>query len=148
MIYKTFQVIWMFMMTLIYLGGIAFFTVFFVLYFAFTPLLRGYLNSRGLSNVDFTVASHSLSELTIKDIKDKQGIFKIKSIRLQYTFTNFLKGKITLADVDSLEIFIKQDKDKGYNVRDLMTVLSLFRTKAKDGGSGVLSSYLLSINPS
>ena len=122
MIYKTFQVVWMFMMTLIYLGGIAFFTVFFVLYFAFTPLLRGYLNSRGLSNVDFTVASHSLSELTIKDIKDTQGIFKIKSIRLQYTFTNFLKGKITLADVDSLEIFIKQDKDKGYNVRDLMTV--------------------------
>ena len=27
-----------------------------------------------------------------------------------------------MADVDSLEIFIKQDKDKGYNVRDLMTV--------------------------
>lgn len=121
MIYKTFQAAWMIIMTAVYVGGAAFFTIFFVLYFAFTPLLKGYLNARGLTNVDFTVASHSLSELTIKDIKDKQGLFKIKTIRLQYTFTNFLKGKITLADVDSLEIFIKQNKEKGYNVRDLIS---------------------------
>ncbi len=121
MIYKTFQASWMLIMTLVYLSGIAFFSIFFVVYFAFTPLLKGYLDSRGLTNVDFTVASHSLSELTISNIKDKQGLFKIKTIRFQYTFTNFLKGKITLADVDGLEIFIKQDKNKGYNLRNLVS---------------------------
>ena len=122
MIYKAFQATWICLMLGIYIGGIAFFSIFFVLYFAFTPLLKSYLDARGLSNIEFTVASHSLSDLTIKDIRDKNGLFSIKTLRLQYTFTNFLKGKITLADVDTLEIFIKQTPQKGYNVRDLMMI--------------------------
>lgn len=121
LIYKRIQITWMLLMSLLYMSGLLFFIIFFVLYFAFTPLLKGYLVSRGLSNVTFTVDSHSLSELIIKNIEDKQGLFKVKSIRLQYTFTDFLRGKITLANVDSLEIFIKQDKENRYNIRNLIT---------------------------
>ncbi len=120
---QTFQAFWMLMMSGVYACGIVFFTLFFVLYFAFTPLLKKYLTSKGLPDVDFTITSNTLSELHIKDISDKSGLFSIQSLRLQYVFTKLLKGQITLAEIDTLNLFIKEDKEKGY---DLAEILGLF----------------------
>lgn len=121
---KILDVLWMFFMASIFVGGIAFFAVFAFLYFSFTPLLKNYLIAKDLSTVDFTVADYSLSELKLTDVHDKQGLFTINTIRLQYDFINLLKGRISLADIDTLNIYIKGDKGTGYNTQD---VLSLFQ---------------------
>lgn len=120
---RTLQIAWGLVLTGIYLGGIAFFAAFLTIYFAFTPILRSYLDSKGLQNVSFTVVSHDLSQITLNNIADKNGTFKIKNIRLQYSFADLLKRRITLVDVDGLEIKIEDNKEAGFNVKE---VASLF----------------------
>lgn len=116
---QTLQVLWMIFKSAVYIGGISFFAMFLIIYFGFTPILRSYLDSKGLQDVSFTVSSHNLSQITLTDIADKKGAFKIKTIRLQYTFTDLLKGKITLVDVDTMDIYIKDNQKDGFNVKDV-----------------------------
>ena len=120
---RTLQIVWGTILTGIYLSGFFFFAAFLTIYFAFTPILRSYLDSKGLQNVSFTVSSHDLSQITLTNIADKNGSFKIKTMRLQYSLAELLKRQITIADIDGFEVKIQDNKEKGFNIKE---VASLF----------------------
>ena len=120
---RTLQIIWGTILTGIYLSGFCFFTAFLIIYLAFTPILRNYLDSKGLQNVAFTVSSHDLSQITLTNIEDKNGLFKIKTLQIQYSLSELLKRQITIVDIDGFEIRIQDNKEKGFNIKE---VASLF----------------------
>ncbi|MBQ4084541.1 MAG: YdbH domain-containing protein [Alphaproteobacteria bacterium] len=112
------NLIWACFITSIYVFGITFFALFFNFYFKFTPIMEEYLKSHNLSDVSFNVTGHNLSEITLSDIRHSKGLFKIKNIKLQYTFMNLLKRKISIADIDGLTIQLTDKGFDGFNFSD------------------------------
>lgn len=112
------NMIWACFITAVYVFGITFFALFFNFYFKFTPIMEEYLKSHNLSDVSFNVTGHNLSEITLSDIRHSKGLFKIKNIKLQYTFMNLLNRKISIADIDGLTIQLTDRGLNGFNFED------------------------------
>lgn len=115
------NILWACFITSIYIFGITFFALFFNFYFEFTPIMEEYLKTHNLSDISFNVTGHNLSEITLSDIRHRKGLFKIKNIKLQYTFMNLLKRKISIADIDGLTIQLTDKGAEGFNFDDFVS---------------------------
>ena len=117
-IVNTINTIWAAAMVTLCTIGMLFAVLAFVTWFAFTPIVRGYLYRQGIEGVTFTVAEHTLDKIVLTNVRDKSNLFSIKTLRLQYDLARILKREITVASVEGLVISLDKDSEKNFNLPD------------------------------
>ena len=121
--FQIFNMFWGFAKLAFYCIGLSFFALCSFIYFSFEPLLQDYLNRHKLSNITFDSISYSLSELSVKNVKEKNGLFTIGSIKVQYTFADLLDKKIPSVLIDSMKIHIQEEANGKNTTQAFLTTL-------------------------
>ncbi|MBP5160491.1 MAG: hypothetical protein ILP11_00335 [Alphaproteobacteria bacterium] len=124
-IMNTINSIWAVGMVTICTIGMLFAVLAFVTWFAFTPIVRGYLYRQGIEGVTFTTAEHTLDRIVLTNVRDRNDLFSIKSLRLQYDLARILKREITVASVEGLVISLDKDSEKTFNLPDFTRFLTM-----------------------
>ena len=124
-IVNTINSIWAVGMVTICTIGMLFAALAFVTWFAFTPIVRGYLYKQGIEGVTFTVAEHTLDRIVLTNVRDKNELFSIQSLRLQYDLARILKKEITVATIEGLVISLDKDSEKNFNLPDFTRFLTM-----------------------
>ncbi|MBP5535079.1 MAG: hypothetical protein J6Y03_06235 [Alphaproteobacteria bacterium] len=117
------NVLWMIAKSVFYSIGLAFFIVCLFFFISFNSLIRSYLNKKGLENVTFGRIEHSLSGFVFHDIREKNGLFSINSIKAQYSFADLLEKKIPFVGVDTLKIYIQEGENAKNTSQELTKIL-------------------------
>ena len=120
---QAFNLLWGITKFSFYCVGLSFFALCSFIYFSFEPLVQSYLDKHKLSNISFDSISYSLSELTLKNVKEKNGLFTIGSVNVHYTFADLLDKKIPSVIIDSMKIYLQEEADGKNTAQSFITTL-------------------------
>ena len=120
---RIFNIFWGIAKFAFYCVGLSFFAFCSFVYFSFEPLVRNYLDNHKLSNITFDSISYSLSEFSLRNIKEKNGLFTIGSINVHYTFADLLDKKIPSVIIDSMKIHIQEEAQGKNTAQSFITTL-------------------------
>ena len=122
-LFHQFNSLWAVLKLSFYLVGLSFFAFCFFVFFSFEPMVRTALQKRGLTNITFGSIDYSLSEFTMRDVKDKNGMFTIGQIKVQYTVADLLERKLPLVEIDSMKIYIQENANAKNTAQNFIQML-------------------------
>ena len=122
LVFKVLNWVWTGFVSIILLGGFGAFCVLMYIYLSFPQHVRNYLSANGVIADDLKHSDFSFSDVEIKNVRDQQGTYEIKSIILQYTISDLLKKQIKSVTLDGVKVFVKENQD-GFDFGRLPAIL-------------------------
>ncbi|MDY6407411.1 MAG: hypothetical protein SPL08_01725, partial [Pseudomonadota bacterium] len=131
-VFRIFDGIWAILMTILYLMGLVMLLILIISYLRFPTEIQRYLNVNGIICDQMEIPTYANSRVNLKGLHDKDNTYRIDSLSISSTFSDFLNHRARNVSVKGVKITFDPNNEKVNNL--IMTLARLNQRGANSGG--------------